>query len=83
MSESELKPEPLFFKKKLFGFALPITGVIVGEQSTINPNSSPEFVCAFASVKKIFLLNSVSDKSYSNNRDSNSFLEPNTVSSKN
>ena len=31
MSESELKPEPLFFKKKLFGFALPITGVIVGE----------------------------------------------------
>ena len=31
ISESELNPEPLCFKKKLFGFTLPITGVIVGE----------------------------------------------------
>ena len=31
ISESELKPEPLCFRKKLLGFTLPITGVIVGE----------------------------------------------------
>ena len=29
MSESELKPVPLSCKKKLLGFAVPITGVIV------------------------------------------------------